>query len=298
MPSNKVGLNLQTLPPRMKPYVKADPGFMVFNCDMSQAEYRKVAHFAPEPGMLAALDAGVDAHANTYSRMFNIPVEAVSDEAASSDIGDGTKSQRFWGKMCNHALNYDLGPNGFADRFEVPVAQAKILITKYHNAFPGVRYSYHKKIQKLINNGRTLVNPFGRSRTFLGRIDKALYREAYAHIPSSTTADHVNRTATIPVYYHEEFRGLQLMFQVHDSVVFQVPVSLGFEVIAYKLLRLKASMETPIPASDWSEEFIVPADCEGGLNYGKKGLKSINLSKAKTIDNVATQLEEIYSRES
>lgn len=292
MPS--VGINLQTIPPAMRPHCLVDKGYIGINQDLAQAENRIVAHVGPELNMRKAFEDGVDVHRNTYARMFEVPYESVSDESGSSDFGDGTKSQRFWGKQCNHSLNYDLSYLGFGIRFEVSNKQAKDLIERYHAAYPGVRASYQKKIIDELQETRTIINPYGRKRSFLGRMDAALYREGYAHLPSSTVADHLNLRAFLPLWEDSILNSAELLLQVHDSVFYQLPISLGFEKIAYIARRVKGELETPIP---FSEPLIIPADTEIGFNYGKQnkdnpgGLRKIEVT---TVEETAAELEQIW----
>ena len=137
----KVGFNLQTVPPAMRPYCLVDEGYIGVSQDLAQAENRIVAWTGPDLAMKKAFAEGLDLHKVTYARMFEVPYDSVSDEIGSSDFGDGTKSQRFWGKQCNHSLNYDLSYVGFGLRFEVSDRQAKGMIDRYHAAYPGVRGS-------------------------------------------------------------------------------------------------------------------------------------------------------------
>lgn len=290
----KVGINMQTIPPAMRPFCLVDKGYIGINQDLAQAENRIVAWTGPDLAMKQAFLDGIDIHKYTYSRMFEVPYESVSDELGSSDFGDGTKSQRFWGKQCNHSLNYDLSYIGFGVRYEVSNNQAKDLIERYHASYPGVRGSYQKMIIDELNKTRIIYNPYGRRRSFLGRLDAGTYREAYAHLPSSTVADHINISALLPLWEDQVFAETELLLQVHDSVFYQIPAKVGFLKIAVIITTLRDIMEWPIP---FKEPFSIPTDTEVGFNYGKKtdknprGLRSLELG---TIEKVAEELEFIW----
>lgn len=291
----KVGANLQTLPPAMKPYCLVDKGYIGINQDLAQAENRIVAWTGPELNMRKAFEDGIDVHRNTYARMFGVPYESVSDEPGSSDFGDGSKSQRFWGKQCNHSLNYDLSYLGFGIKYEVSNQQAKDMIERYHAAYPGVRGSFQKGIIDELHRTRTITNPYGRKRAFMGRMEAGTYREAYAHLPSSTVADHLNLYGFLPLWEMSYFAEVELLLQVHDSVYYQVPISIGFPKIVGMIMKLKANLEFPVP---FTEPFIIPADTEVGFNYGKRtdenpdGLRKIEVGTS--VDEIAIALESIW----
>ena len=292
MPST--GLNMQTIPPAMRPYCLIDEGYIGINQDLSQAEDRIVAWTGPDLVKKKAYKSGEDPNRTTYSKMFDVPYDSVSDELGSSDFGDGTKSQRFWGKQCNHSLNYDLSYLGFAMRYEVSNKQAKELVERYHAAYPGVRGSYQKMIIDELNRTRILYNPYGRKRAFMGRLDLSTYREGYAHLPQSTVADHINIRAFLPLWEEEGFAEAELLLQGHDSVYYQVPIRVGFLQVAVIILTLKDSLETPIPFKD---PFVIPADTKIGFNYGEKtekkpnGLRGIKIT---TVEEVAIELEAVW----
>jgi len=298
MPS--VGANLQTLPPVIRPYCLIDEGYIGVNQDMAQAENRIVAWYGPELTMRKAFEDGTDVHRNTYARMFDVPYDSVSDEPGSSDFGDGSKSQRFWGKQCNHSLNYDLSFLGFGIKYEVPPKQAKELIERYHAAYPGVRASYQKRIIDELHKSRTITNPYGRTRAFMGRMEAGTYREAYAHLPSSTVADHMNLNAFLPLWEYSYPAEAELLLQVHDSVYYQLPISAGFKSITQTIKIVKDSLERPIPFED---PFIIPADTEVGFNYGKRNINSdkgtlnpdgLRKLTVGTVEETAIALENIW----
>ena len=290
----RVGINMQTIPPAMRPCCLVDKGYIGINQDLAQAENRIVAWTGPDLAMKQAFLDGIDIHKYTYSRMFEVPYESVSDELGSSDFGDGTKSQRFWGKQCNHSLNYDLSYMGFGIRYEVSNDQASDLIERYHAAYPGIRGSYHKMIIDELGKTRTIYNPYGRKRAFMGRMDGGTFREAYAHLPQSTVADHINIRAFLPLWEDPGYREAELLLQGHDSVFYQVPVRNNFLDIAIIIMTLKERMEFPIP---FKEPLIIPADTKVGFNYGEKTEKNPNGLrglKLESVDKTAEALESIW----
>jgi hypothetical protein len=97
-------------------------------------------------------------------------------------------------------------------------------------------------------NGQTITNLYGRSRTYLGRWDKALWHQMYAFCAQSAVADHINEFGILEMWNgrFDRYRGFQLLIQIHDSLLFQVNLALGWPAVATGLRMLCEVLETPI----------------------------------------------------
>lgn len=301
------GGNLQNWPHDLLKFLLFDEGYIGYSIDLSQIENRIVAYVGNIIPMIEAFESGKDLHRLTAALIFGIHYDDVSDEDGSSDLGDGKQSQRFWGKKGNHSMNYDLGYKEFSLKYEVPETQGKWLVERYHRAYPGVRQNYHAMIVRQLMTDRTLINLFGRHRMFLGPVFprppavpqhacNRTYKEAYAHIPQSTTADKINEHGVEYIYYNQDlFRPVELLNQVHDSTVFQIPLSVPWTEHARILRLVKNSLEIPLVWHD--TKFVVPADISVGFNMGKKHMIEI---KSKDVPSttimLADKLKDIYAR--
>lgn len=281
------GANMQNQPRIMKKFMLIDEGHIGFNVDLSQAENRVVAYIAPEPKMIDAFETGKDIHRRTASYIFDIPENEVSDEKGSTDIGGGKYSQRDIGKRSNHSLNYGISANQFALIQEMQKREAEFIINKYHALYPGVR-QMHEWIKNELQTTRSLTNLFGRRMTFRGRYDDIMFKAGYSFIPQSTVADKVNRHGLIPLYYDQDTYGdVIILNQVHDSIVFQIPINIGFEKICNILLSLKASLEQPL--SFRGRDFVIPCDVEIAVgNF--KNTKKLNQLTPTDIYNAVSEL--------
>lgn len=291
------GGNQQNWPHSLLKYLLADEGYIAYSLDLSQIENRIVAYVGRVLEMIDAFDSGTDVHRLTAALLFNKPIDEVTTEDGTCDIGDGSHSERFWGKKANHSLNYDIGYREFALTNEITEKDAKFLIEKYHRAYPGVRSSYHEMVQSQLAKDRTLTNLFGRKRLFLDKWGRDLFKEAYAHIPQSTTADKVNEQGLEFIYYNQQwFSPVELLRQVHDDIGFQIPISIGWLRHAEILLRIKQSLETPL---DWhGREFTIPTDLTMGLSFTKEEGRCLELKSHKIPDDpeqLAKILEESYN---
>jgi uracil-DNA glycosylase family 4 len=288
------GMNMQNWPHSMLRYLVADEGYVYYSFDLSQFENRIVAYVGNVTQMIEAFETGVDVHSLTASLIFGKPIDEVSREDGSCPLGDGQHSERFWGKKANHGLNYDLGYKTFALYYELPENEAKAIIERYHMAYPGVRLNFHGYVRRQLAENRMLTNLMGRRTRFLGRWDDKLFKEAYSCIPQGTCGDVINERGINYIYYNQQlFDQVDLLTQVHDSVGFQIPLSVPWSEHARMLNLVKSSLETPLCWHD--REFVIPADLSMGLNMGEV----VELGHKKwpqTESELASWLAETYGQ--
>ncbi len=289
------GGNQQNWPHDLLKYLVADEGYVAYSFDLSQIENRIVAYVGRVIEMIEAFESGQDVHSLTAGLMFGKPPSEVTRDDHTCDLGDGTHSERFWGKKANHSLNYDISFREFALVNEMTEKEAKLITTRYHQVYPGVRSNFHAMVQRQLGQSRTLTNLFGRRRLFLNQWGRDLFKEAYAHIPQSTTADKINEQGINFIYYNQsQFAPVELLRQVHDDIGFQIPVALPWLEHAKILTAIKSSLETPL--SYHEREFVVPCDLTYGLSFTKDPNHSVEI-KAKNFPDeasLATKLKEDY----
>ena len=299
------GGNQQNWPHDLLRFFLFDEGYIGYSFDLSQPENRIVAYVGGIIPMIEAFESGKDLHRLTASMILRKPYNEISDEANSSQLGDGRQSERFWGKKGNHAIDYDYGHVSFALKYETTEKEAKYLIESVHSAYPQIRQGYHPLIQTMLKTDRTVTNLFGRKRIFMGPIVpnppqvplsacKATWREGYAQLPQSTTADKINEQGINFVYYNQEwFRPVELLTQIHDSIGFQIPLSLPWKQHADILLRTKKSLET---AMYWRDtKIVIPADLSIGFNMCKDEMTELKSKDIPgSIESLADKLEGVY----
>ena len=284
------GGNQQNWPHDLLRFFLFDEGYIGYSLDLSQIENRIVAYVGGVISQIKAFEQGIDLHRLTASIIFGKPYNEISSEDGSSVFGDGRQSERFWGKKGNHATNYDVGYKTFALKNEMSETEAKRILESIHQGYPQIRGGFHIVIQNMLKKNRTVTNLFNRKRLFLGPIIpsypnvpkgacQATYREAYAQLPQSTTADKINEQGVEYIYYNQEiFKPIELLTQRHDDIVFQIPLTIPWTEHARMILQIKKSLETPLTWHD--TEFETPCDVAVGLNMGKKEMieyKSIDV---------------------
>ena len=299
------GGNQQNWPHDLLRFFLFDEGYIGYSFDLSQIENRIVAYVGGVISQIKAFESGIDLHRLTASIITGKPYDQISDEEGSSTLGDGRQSERYWGKKGNHATNYDIGYTKFALTNELTEGDAKYILESIHKGYPQIRGGYHLIIQQMLKKNRIVENLMGRKRLFLGPIIpsypnvpkgacQATYREGYAQLPQSTTADKINEHGIEYIYYNQDlFAPIELLTQIHDSIVFQIPLSIPWIEHAKMLLLIKKSLEQPL---HWHDiEIKTPCDLSIGLNMYKKEMKEL---KSKEIpDNIfrmADKLHEIY----
>jgi len=301
------GGNQQNWPHDLLRFFLFDEGYIGYSFDLSQIENRIVAYVGGVIPQIEAFEQGIDLHTLTASIIFGKPYNQISKVDGSSTLGDGRQSERYWGKKGNHATNYDVGYKKFALVNEMTESDAKHILESIHQGYPQIRGGYHILIQNMLKTSRTVTNLFGRTRLFLGPIFPSYpnvpatacndtYRQAYAHFAQSTCADKINEQGLEYIYYNQElFKPIELLAQIHDSIVFQVPLSTPWHKQAEMLLMIKQSLETPL---HWHQQEIkTPVDLAIGLNMCKENMiefKSKDISS--DIDELSNILKETYDK--
>lgn len=297
------GMNMQNLPPRFKQFLIPDPGYMFMEFDKRQAEWVVVAYQTGDANMISAVETGSDVHAYTGSLIYKVPYQLVEKE--NNFVGHETNPDeilllrrkipelfhysnlpRQWsirqaGKRANHSLNYDESYIGFSLMNEIPEAESKKIIQAYHDIYPNIRSNY-RAIQQKLRKDRTLVNCFGRKYKFLDKWGPTLFRAAYSFIPQSTVPDLLNR-GMIEIYHETEFepvRSIELLAQVHDSILYQVPTKLGAQQIASVATFIANKLN---PTMEYSgRKFQIATDLKIGWDW--KNMDAVNLDDPSILE--------------
>ena len=235
--------NLQNIPVRSprgeairRGFVPAEGNRFVV-ADYSQIELRIMAHLSGDPGFIEAFQQGGDIHRQTAALIFNVPVGQVSAE------------QRARAKTINFATIYGQGPFALSKQLGITQEEAKQFIAQYFERFSGVRAFLDRQIELAREQGyvETLLGrrryiPEVRERNFNLRS----YGERNAqNSPLQGSAADLIKLAMIRIHALLAERRLasRMLLQVHDELVFEVPIS---EVEVMEEL-VKREMESVMP---------------------------------------------------
>lgn len=263
------GTNLQNIPAR-RPEGEAirrmfipDDGKVFVYRDYSQAEARVVAYLSGAERLIELFeDSSRDVHKENAARIFGKPVSDVSI------------IERYLAKRVIHASNYGMEADRLVQVVNEDAATTGIridrntaanLIHGYFMLYPEIREVYWKEVERELKFSRTLVTPFGRKRTFYGRWEDKLLKEAYSYIPQSVVG-WLGAEALARCYYEIEpvVPGAEVLLNVHDSDMMQCWIE-DVEKVAGMMREV---MNIPITIK--GRTFTIPTDCLVGYNWGHK----------------------------
>lgn len=147
-----------------------------------------------------------------------------------------------------------------AKHSRIPVPLAREFQTNYFQAFPCIP-AWHQSIFNELETVGALTTPFGRRRFFFGRPKEgSTRREAVAYTPQSMTADEIN-SGILKLWRSGR---VQLLVQVHDSILFQFPEKDRDEIVPWAIEQLESTRLN----LRGGREFYVPAEAATGWNWG------------------------------
>lgn len=194
----------------------------------------------------------------------------------------------------NHELNYDMGYKTFALICEISDREGKLIWDQFHAMYPGV-HQYHAWVrEKLAKNGRMLENLLGLRRVFLGKWGDELFKEAYSWTPQSSVAQIINHRGLNHIYYNQDtYRPVDLLNQVHDSIVLQMSVKqFTFAQHADCVMRIRESLEQPLT---WAgREFVIPVGLKVGLSLDVEKERKVKLREFSSAEELGRRLCELY----
>jgi DNA polymerase-1 len=240
--------NLQNIPIRTeigrsirKAFVPGSAGMQILSADYSQIELRVMAHVSGDPGLSEAFRAGEDIHASTAAKVFGVP------------IGKVTKEMRRKAKEVNFGIMYGIGPFGLATRLDIPQTEAKEIITRYFERFPGVRTYIDGTLEKARRTGY-VETMRGRRRYIPDLASKNFNVRANAerqaiNMPIQGSAADMIKLAMINL--HASLGAVapsaRMLLQVHDELVFEVAKKEAKKAAAHITAVMKESLPLDIP---------------------------------------------------
>lgn len=266
------GTNLQNVTESLRSVFIADPGMMFCNIDLEQGDSRNVGAlcwnlFAAEDEAFAGsyLNACESGDLHTYVSKIafpHLPWGTAPDREIAERMAHKHYDYRFMSKKVGHGSNYLAQPQTVAKHARIPLQIAKDFQALYFAGFPCIP-AWHQKVFWQLENLGYLISPFGRRRFFFGRPkDGSTQREAVAHVPQSMTGDEIN-TGILNLWRADK---VQLLVQVHDSILFQFPEHLRNEIVPWAVEAIKTKL-----ILERGREFTVPTEASTGWNWGKVG---------------------------
>lgn len=243
------GANLQTIPkggavdegdpdalvlPNVRKIFAPDEGKLLLDCDLDRADLQVVVWEADDRELKQMLREGVDIHKE------NAKVLSCSRQMA---------------KMFVHGTNYGGSARTMAANTGLLVKQAEQMQNRWFQAHPKIK-DWHKRISLQLLYTRTVNNKFGYRRFYFDRMEDLL-PEALAWVPQSTVACVINRG--LKNLYDNLAKDVDILLQVHDSLLLQIPVAKAEELQPKIVEYLQIKIPYPDP-------LIIPVGCKVGLH--------------------------------
>lgn len=235
----------------------AEPGHVFLSADYSQIELRVLAYFSKDATLTNAFLQGHDIHAQTASRLFDVAIDAVTQE------------QRQIGKRINFSILYGLTPYGLSKDLGIPFKDAKTYIDKYFAQYPAVSEWMESVVEDTKTHG--YVETLWGRRRYIPAIyerNRTLYEEARRVAINTkaqgTAAELMKRgMISLDAALKEKQLGAYIVLQIHDELLLSVPESEAsiVEAIVRKELASVVDWNVPLEVStsfgvNWKEVTI------------------------------------------
>jgi DNA polymerase-1 len=216
--------NLQNIPIRSelgrqirRAFVPGADDQVLLVADYSQIELRILAHLSGDAGLREAFDSGLDIHAATAAKVFDLPPEHVDAE------------MRRRAKAVNYGLAYGMNAWGLATRLGITPDEAQEFIDAYFEGFPAIKEFLQHQVDRATVEGFT-ETLLGRRR-YIPELQAAnprvrdLGRRQALNAPIQGSASDVFKVGMIAVDRALRERpdlDLHMLLTVHDELVFEV----------------------------------------------------------------------------
>ena len=259
------GPNLQNIPREgeIRAFFKPRPGYVFIVRDYGQLELRVAAHAARDAVMIDEFRRGMDIHSVSAAGIFN------------KDPADVTPEERQIGKSTSSfGVLFGMSPHSLALKLGVSEIKAEVFIDNWFRKYHGIDMFFKRLVESAKQTGMV--------RTFLGRIRhidallhpkskgamNAAIREAKNTSIQGAAADLVKLGMLACTQDEMLYRlGAHLLLQVHDELMFEVPVHnayLADQIVADRMINFPVA-----------KKLLVPLTTDGGIgrdwNEAKKG---------------------------
>lgn len=211
--------NMQNIPSKKEDGKLVKKAFLpeydsFLSTDYSQIELRVLAHLSGSKELINAFNNNIDIHKQVASDIFGVPLEEV------------TTLQRSKAKAVVFGIVYGISSFGLSENLQIRPTEAKELIEKFNEMYPGVKEYMDNVVRDAYSNGyvRTLFN---RKRNIEELTNKNyMIRQAGERIAMNTpiqgTSADILKMAMIKIDEEMTKNNLKskLLLQVHDELIF------------------------------------------------------------------------------
>jgi len=225
--------------PNIRKIFVPDPGKVICDCDLSGADAQVVAWEANDPDLKFAFTNGLNVHNHNGKAMWG------------DDYDPGKKlrhvTMRDELKRAVHGTNYGATPRTLATTLGWSMQFAEAFQARWFDLHPAIA-DWHTRINFQLATTRTITNRFGYRIVYMDRPENC-FTQALAWGPQSTVGLVCARGA---VQLARKVPFAEVLLQVHDSVVFQIPAS---RVTPAGLREVRDALRIEVP---YDEPLTIP----------------------------------------
>ncbi|MXV49725.1 DNA polymerase I [Pedobacter sp. HMF7647] len=240
--------NLQNIPIRTergrevrKAFIPRDENHILLSADYSQIELRLIAEISKDENMMDAFAKGLDIHTATAAKVYGKSLDEV------------TSDMRRNAKAVNFGIIYGQSAFGLSQSLGIPRKEAGEIIESYFEQYSGIKRYMADTMNFARENG--FVETIKKRRRYLRDINSANatvrgFAERNAiNAPIQGSAADMIKIAMIDIHKDIISQNLlaRMTMQVHDELVFDVPV--GEVEIMKEIIenRMKHAIKTEVP---------------------------------------------------
>jgi len=239
--------NLQNIPirtlegKRIRQAFIAPEGCEIVSADYSQIELRILAHLSGDKNLIEAFRSGEDIHSRTASDIFGVFPAMVNAD------------MRRQAKVINFGILYGMSAFGLSKELGLHPKMAQTYIDGYFAKYSGVRVFLNGILEEARIKGyvTTLLN----RRRFLPEINspnittRQFAERTAINTPIQGTAADLIKVAMVNIHNLIRKKKLKsaMIMQVHDELVFEVPVQEKEELLALVKTEMEEVMKLDVP---------------------------------------------------
>ena len=250
--------NLQNIPARgewgtrFRRAFVPDPGHLLLAADYSQIELRLLAHLSGDHALMETFVKDRDVHEETARLVFG------------GQPGLAPEEMRRRAKVINFSIIYGTSAFSLAKELGTSPAEAQKFIDRYFAGLPGVR-DYLDRIVESAKERGYAETILGRQRQVpelrqADRVTQQAGRRIALNMPIQGSAADLIKVAMLRIWADFQARALQarMILQVHDELVFEVPLAEKKTVEAIVRERMEHAHKLRVPVKvhfGWGENW-------------------------------------------
>ncbi|MEW6519943.1 MAG: DNA polymerase I [Thermodesulfobacteriota bacterium] len=239
--------NLQNIPvrssegQRIREAFIAAPNHTLLAADYSQIDLRVLAHYSRDEALVEAFVAGKDVHSQTAAEIFRVHPSLI------------TPQMRRVAKSINFGIVYGMSAFGLASQLNISRKEAQTFISRYFDLYRGVKRFMDEIIEQARRDGY-VTTLFHRRRILpdlqsSNKTVREFAERAALNTPIQGTAADIIKLATIQADRQLREQALQseLLLQIHDELIFEVPLAELETAAALVKKAMENVMELAVP---------------------------------------------------